>query len=72
MNTQKKKKNTLLMKKRNTNIIGELSYEKMKTSLENGEKYIVPIMAKIIMPIGILWNRPKWTRISQILGQYEI
>ena len=60
------------MKKRNTNIIGELSYEKMKTSLENGEKYIVPIMAKIIMPIGILWNRPKWTRISQILGQYEI
>ena len=60
------------MKKRNTNIIGELSYEKIKTSLENGEKYIVPIMAKIIMPIGILWNRPKWTRISQILGQYEI
>ena len=60
------------MKKINTNIIGELSYEKMKTSLGNGEKYIVPVMAEIIMPIGILWNRPKWIRISRILGQDEI
>lgn len=60
------------MEKRNMNIIGELSYKKMKLSLGNGEKYIVPTMVEIIMPVGILWNRPKWTRIGRILGRDEI
>lgn len=59
-------KKHILNGKKKHEIIGELSYEKMKMkmSLGNGEKYIVPIMAEIIMPIGILWNRPKWTEIG--------